>query len=143
MKPKHIAGGIALGVMLFVGGAMSIAGGGVARAQESGHQVIEMSAKKYEFAPTPHVKKGTHVELKVTATDHDHGVAIEVVADGAPANTPPGIVFDSPERCWKVKKGESVTIDFVANAAGTYTIKCCVDCGMGHRHMRGQIVVEE
>jgi heme/copper-type cytochrome/quinol oxidase subunit 2 len=113
------------------------------RAQTEGRQAVEMTAKKYEFSPTVHVKKGTSVELKVTAIDHDHGLDIATVPDGAAADTPPGLVFESPERCWKVKKGQTVTIDFLAQTPGTYTIKCCVDCGLGHRHMRGQIVVEE
>ena len=114
----------------------------LARAQE-GPQVIEMTAKKYDFTPTPHVKVGQHFQLKVTATDHDHGLDIDMVSDGAAKDTPPGLVADSPEKCWKVKKGGTITIDLTAHAPGTYTIKCCVDCGMGHRHMKGQIVVEQ
>jgi heme/copper-type cytochrome/quinol oxidase subunit 2 len=133
------------GVMLILLGAaagISAERPAVARAQE-GPQVFEMTAKKYDFTPTPHVKVGQHFELKVTATDHDHGVQIDMVPDGAPKDTPPGLVADSPENCWKIKKGDTVTIDLTAHAAGTYTIKCCVDCGMGHRHMRGQIVVDQ
>src|SRR6185437_643163 len=37
-------------------------------------QVIDMTAKKYTFTPSPvHVKKGTKVELRITSTDHNHG----------------------------------------------------------------------
>lgn len=142
MRNRIHGGALLLGAMLIVGSAVSFAGTSTIGSQDSAPQVFEMTAKKYEFSPTPHVKKGQRVELKVTADDHDHGVAIEVTPDGAAEGSTPGIVFDSPQRCWKIKKGESATIDFVASIPGTYTIKCCVDCGMGHRHMRGQIVVE-
>jgi len=34
-------------------------------------QVIDVTAKKYEFSPSPiRVKQGTKVQLKITATDH-------------------------------------------------------------------------
>lgn len=114
------------------------------RQQDQAAQVIEMTAKKYEFSPSPlHVKKGQKIQLKVTATDHDHGLKIPLVPDGADKTGTPGLVFTSPQDCWKVKKGNTVTIEFVAQTPGTYTFKCCVDCGMGHRHMRGEIIVDE
>jgi heme/copper-type cytochrome/quinol oxidase subunit 2 len=44
------------------------------RAQNQNAFVIEITAKKYEYSISPvHVKIGTKVKLKVTATDHDHG----------------------------------------------------------------------
>lgn len=113
----------------------------VVRAQDSGVQVIEMTAKKYEFSPV-HVKAGTKVQLKVTATDRDHGIAIDAVPEGAAKDAAPGLVIDSPEKCWKLPKGEPVTINFTAQTAGTYQIKCCVHCGLGHGGMKGTIVVE-
>ena len=51
--------------------------------------------------------------------------------------------FTSAEECWKIKKQETVMIEFVAQTPGTYTIKCCVECGMGHGHMKGKIIVDE
>jgi cytochrome c oxidase subunit II len=118
--------------------------GFVAHAQDQNVQMITMEAKKYEFPPSPiHVKKGQKVQLKITATDHDHGVKFPAVPDGADPKGTPGLVFTSPQDCWKIKKTESVTIEFVAQTAGTYTFKCCVDCGMGHHHMKGQIIVDE
>ena len=107
-------------------------------------KVIEMSAKKYEFSGSPiHIKKGTKVQLKVTSTDREHGVKLSVVADGAPSNSAPGLIVTCPQECVKVKKGETQTIEFVAQTPGTYSFKCCVDCGMGHHHMKGQIIVDE
>ena len=40
-------------------------------------QVIGLTAKKYEYSPSPvHVKIGTKVQLRITAVDHDHGFKI-------------------------------------------------------------------
>ena len=115
-----------------------------ARTQDQNAQVIEMTAKKYEFSASPiHLKKDQKVQLRITATDHDHGVKIPVVPDGADKTGTAGLVFASFQDCWKIKKGETVTIDFVAQTPGTYTFKCCVDCGLGHRRMKGQIIVDE
>ena len=114
------------------------------RAQDQNVQVIDMTATKYDFPPSPvHVKKGQKVQLKITSTDRDHGVKIPLVPDGADPKGAPGLIFTSPEECWKIKKQETVSIEFVAHTPGTYTFKCCVDCGMGHRHMKGQIIVDE
>ena len=106
-------------------------------------QVIELTAKKYEYSPSPvHVKAGTKVQLKITATDHDHGFKIGAVPDDAQANGTAGLVLTSPQDCWQLKKGETTTIEFLAQTAGTYTFRCCHTCGLGHRGMKGQIVVD-
>jgi heme/copper-type cytochrome/quinol oxidase subunit 2 len=34
-------------------------------------------------------------------------------------------------------------IEFLAQTPGTYTFKCCHTCGLGHRGMKGQIIVEQ
>lgn len=112
--------------------------------QDQNAQVINITAKKYEFNPSPlHVKKGQKIELRVTATDHDHGFKISTFPDGADRKGPAGVIFTSPEDCWKIKKGDTVTIEFVAQTSGTYTFKCCVDCGLGHRRMKGELIVDE
>ena len=111
-------------------------------AQDQNVRVIEPTAKKYEYFGSPvHVKAGTRVQLKVTAADHDHGFKIALVPDGAEANGA-GLVLTSPQDCWQLKKGETTTIEFVAQTPGTYTFKCCHTCGLGHRGMKGQIVVD-
>ena len=112
-------------------------------AQDQEIRVIELTAKKYEYSPSPfHVKAGAKVQLKITATDHDHGFKIANVPDGSEPNSKPGLVFASPQECWQLKKGETTTIEFYAQAVGTYTFKCCHTCGLGHRGMKGQIVVD-
>jgi heme/copper-type cytochrome/quinol oxidase subunit 2 len=112
------------------------------RAQNQDGLVIEITAEKYEYSISPvHVKIGTKVLLKITATDHDHGFKIAAVPDGSVPNGAGGLIFTSAQDCRQLKKGETTTIDFLAKTAGTYTFKCCHTCGLGHRGMKGQIVV--
>ena len=106
-------------------------------------QVVEVTAKKYEYSPAPiHVKAGTKVQLKITASDHDHGFKIGTVPDGAMPKDTAGLIFTSAQDCWQLKKGETSTIEFLAQTPGTYTFKCCHTCGLGHKGMKGQIVVD-
>jgi cytochrome c oxidase subunit II len=113
------------------------------RAQNQDVQVIEITAKKYEYSVSPvHVKAGTKVQLKITATDHDHGFKIGTVPDGAMPKDTSGLIFTSAQDCWQLKKGETTTIEFSAQTPGTYTFKCCHSCGLGHKGMKGQIIVE-
>jgi cytochrome c oxidase subunit II len=115
----------------------------VAEAQEP--QVIEMTAKKYDFSPgLVHVKAGTTVTLKITATDRPHGFRIDTVPDGAAKDSAPGLVLASPapNDCYRLEKGQQVSIEIHAKTPGTYTFKCCVHCGLGHGGMKGQIIVD-
>ena len=113
-------------------------------AQDQNAQVIELVAKKYEYSPAPvHVKAGSMVRLKITAVDHDHGFKISAVPDGAIPNGNGGLIFSSGQECWQLKKGETTTIEFLAQTPGTYTFKCCHTCGLGHKGMKGQIIVEQ
>ena len=122
--------------------AMLFSMSSLAQGQDQETQVIELTAKKYEYSPSPvHVKAGTKVELKITATDHDHGFKIGTTPDGVEQSTTPGLVFASSQDCWLLKKGETTTIEFLAQTTGTYTFKCCHICGLGHRNMKGQIIV--
>jgi cytochrome c oxidase subunit 2 len=116
---------------------------GPALAQNDSAQVIEVTAKKYEYSPaTIHVKSGAKIQLKITATDHDHGFSIGTAPDGAGSNGSMGLVFTSPQECWQLQKGATTTIEFLAQTPGTYSFKCCHVCGLGHRGMKGQLVVD-
>ncbi len=127
-----------LGLAIFLSLSWSV------RAQVQPAQVIEVTAKKYEYSSSPfHVKIGTKVQLKITATDHDHGFKISAVQDGGLTNGAAGLIFSSPQDCWQLKKGERTTIEFLAQTPGTYTFKCCHTCGLGHKGMMGQIIVEQ
>jgi cytochrome c oxidase subunit II len=112
-------------------------------AEDQKVQVIELTAKKYEYSPSPvHVKIGTKVQLRITAVDHDHGFKIGVDPDAGKANGKSGLVFASPQDCWQLKKGETTTIEFLAQVSGTYTFRCCHTCGLGHRGMKSEVVVD-
>jgi cytochrome c oxidase subunit 2 len=124
--------------------AVSLLQPGPVSAQDQKVQVIELTAKKYEYSGSPvHVKAGTKVQLKITATDHDHGFKIYSTPDGVDANGSAGLVFASPQECWQLKKSETTSIEFLAQTPGTYTFKCCHRCGLGHGGMKGQIVVDQ
>ncbi|MGH9774767.1 MAG: cupredoxin domain-containing protein [Candidatus Acidiferrales bacterium] len=117
----------------------------VTRAQDQSPQVIEMTAKKYEYSPSPvHVKAGTKVQLKITATDRVHGFKLSTTPDGAPKSAAPGLVLTSPapNDCYRLEQGQQVTVEFTANTPGTYSFKCCVHCGLEHGSMKGQLIVD-
>jgi len=103
----------------------------LAQARDSsgatGVHEIPMTAKKYEYTPSSiHVKKGEHVRLLITAVDHDHGFKL-------PA-------FDIQQ---ELRKGETTTVEFTPDKAGTFRFACSHVCGFGHRGMKAELVVEE
>ena len=107
-------------------------------------KVIEMTAKKYEYAPSEiRVKKGTRVQLKIRATDRTHGFKIALYPEGAGESGAPGLKFDPQQDNWKLAENEERIIEFVAERAGSYPFKCSVFCGLGHRGMKGVLIVEE
>jgi cytochrome c oxidase subunit 2 len=138
-----------LPVPLFLAAILSLTSGtdsrraNPAQASTQNVKVIEVSAKKYEYTPSSiHVKQGMKVQLRITATDHTHGFKMEAFSDGSDKKGSPGLAFTSPQDCWKIEKGQSATIEFVAQTSGTYSFKCCIRCGLGHGGMKGQLVVD-
>ena len=98
-----------------------------APAAEPDAHDIQVTARKYEFAPsTITVKKGEHVKVTITAVDHDHGFKLEAFG------------IDK-----LLTKGQATTIEFTADKAGTFPFLCSHFCGMGHGKMKGQLVVQE
>jgi heme/copper-type cytochrome/quinol oxidase subunit 2 len=125
--------------MSLLGFALSFSVPSSVRAQTQEVQVIEITARKYEYSGSPiHVKLGSKVKLKINATDHDHGFKID---EGTPSRAQ-GLVFTSAQDCWLLKKGETTIIEFLAQTPGTYTFKCCHTCGLGHKGMKGEIIVD-
>jgi cytochrome c oxidase subunit 2 len=128
-------------VMIIAAGNSSVP----AVAAQGDVKEVSVSAKKFEFTPAEiRVKAGSRVRLVITSTDREHGIEINPVAEGADKKGAAGLKFDAsiskPE--FKLPKDQSVQIEFTAEQPGTYTFKCSVVCGMGHRSMKGQIVVE-
>jgi cytochrome c oxidase subunit 2 len=87
---------------------------------------IRMTAKKYEYDPAViTVKQGQRVRLIITALDHDHGFKIDALH------------VDE-----LLKKGESTAIEFTADMTGTFPFQCSHFCGLGHKGMKGELIVE-
>ena len=106
-------------LVLLIAGAL-----GVLAQSESNE--IKVTAKKYDFSPSAiHVKKGEHVKLVITATDKDHGFKLDA--------------FQIDQL---LKKGEATTVEFTADRAGTFPFECSHFCGLGHKKMKGELVVE-
>jgi heme/copper-type cytochrome/quinol oxidase subunit 2 len=110
---------------------------------EAPPQVIMMTAKSFEFSPTViHIKAGKKVQLKVTSKDITHAIRVNPFADNRPAGTSPGLSFTYGEDCWKLRPGETVTIELIAYNPGTYTYSCCKKCGPDGSKMEGHLIVD-
>jgi len=70
------------------------------------------------------VKQGEHVRLIIMPLDHDHGFKIDA--------------YHIDEL---LKKGEPTTIEFTADTTGTFAFQCSHFCGLGHKGMKGELVV--
>jgi cytochrome c oxidase subunit 2 len=98
------------------------AGTGVRGAHE-----IQVTLRKYEFSPgSLRVRKGEQVKLILAAADHDHGFKLDD--------------FNINQ---KIPKGTTVVVEFTADKAGTFQFRCSSVCGLGHRNMKGTLIVEE
>jgi hypothetical protein len=70
-------------------------------AQNQEVEVIKVTAEKYQYSPAPiHENMGAKVQLKITATDHDHGFKIDTVPDRTAPGGTPGLIFVSVQDCW-------------------------------------------
>jgi plastocyanin len=92
--------------------------------QDEQVQVIEVTAKKYVFNPSPiRVKQGARVRLRFTALDKDHGFKVNPYPDGADAGSPPGLVFAPHDDCVTLAKGNLTEVDFVARSNGNLLLQ--------------------
>jgi len=98
-----------------------------AAGDNAGAVEITVAARKYEFNPNIiTVKQGDRVRLVITSSDRDHGFKLEAFKINQ-----------------ELKKGKPTTIEFTADKAGTFPFLCSTICGLGHRKMRGKLVVEQ
>lgn len=87
--------------------------------------VRQIVMKKWEIDPARvEVPQGAHVELVVTSTDVEHGIAV------------PALGINEP-----VQPEHPAVIRFLAQTPGTYPMRCSVLCGRGHDQMTGVIVI--
>jgi heme/copper-type cytochrome/quinol oxidase subunit 2 len=109
-------------------GATAIIAPGKALAQETGADVKEFHIKltRYKFTPSViRVHQGDKVRLMLEGMDLEHGFYI-----------------DDYDLDVKVRHAELKTLEFVADKAGAYRIRCSVTCGPLHPFMTGKLVVE-
>lgn len=91
-----------------------------------GVRTIEVKAINFEFDPARIVvRQGEMVRLQVTSEDVMHGIGIAG--------------FDIDRR---LPPGETVTVEFTADKAGTHRFHCTIYCGEGHDQMHGELVVQ-
>jgi heme/copper-type cytochrome/quinol oxidase subunit 2 len=98
-----------------------------ATTEVPGVREIRVTLRKYDFTPgVLRVKKGEQVRLVMAAEDHDHGFRLDD--------------FNINQ---KIPKGTTVVVAFTADKAGTFQFRCSIVCGLGHRGMKGTLVVDE
>ncbi|MBI2410549.1 MAG: cupredoxin domain-containing protein [Candidatus Kerfeldbacteria bacterium] len=93
----------------------------------STQKTFTIEASQFTFSPsTITVKKGDTVTLNLKSNDTTHGFSLPD--------------FNISET---LTPGKTVTVEFVADKAGTFSFACNVVCGAGHTEMTGSLVVEE
>lgn len=96
-------------------------------ATASAPRVVEIVASRFAFEPHRiEAVEGESLRLVVSSADGVHGVEIKKF------------------RVKKLipRKGETISIDFVASAPGTFEILCSEYCGDQHNDMKGTLVVQ-
>jgi cytochrome c oxidase subunit 2 len=89
-------------------------------------QTVDVIASRFKFEPAIiTVTQGDSVRLRLHSSDRTHGIAIKAFRIKAPI--PQG--------------GQGVTVEFVADQAGTFDFTCSEYCGTGHGGMKGSLVV--
>jgi cytochrome c oxidase subunit 2 len=89
-------------------------------------KTIDVTASRFQFEPaTILVAQGDTVRLRLHSADRTHAFAIK--AFHVRAVIPKG--------------GETVTVEFVADQAGTFAFTCSEYCGTGHSRMKSKLVV--
>lgn len=89
-------------------------------------KTFEVKADNYQFIPdTIEVNQGDKVIIKALAVDKDHGFSIKQFN------------IDQP-----LLKGQWVTMEFVADRVGEFTIRCSKFCGWKHFWMKGKLIVK-
>jgi cytochrome c oxidase subunit 2 len=87
--------------------------------------VRQIIMKKWEIVPNRlEIPQGARVELVVSSTDVEHGLAV------------PGLGINEP-----VQPEHPAVIRFLAQTPGTYPMHCSIACGRGHDRMTGAIVI--
>jgi heme/copper-type cytochrome/quinol oxidase subunit 2 len=95
------------------------------KAAPSAARTVRIEARSFEFSPPViHVQQGERVNIELVAADVVHGLYIdgygyEIVAD----------------------PGQTATLTFIADKAGSFRLRCSVTCGALHPFMIGKLNV--
>ncbi len=114
--------------------ALAAAPAASAKVAKSGHaapadqpKVIQIVAHKFAFEPNRiTLKKGVPVTFQLTSKDVKHGFYIR------------GLKVDE-----EIEPGKTTEVTITPDKAGTFPTICDHLCGLGHKHMKMTVVVEE
>jgi cytochrome c oxidase subunit II len=113
--------GVALALLLVV-----LAGSARKSFADAGPPVVEITAKRFAFAPdTIHLKKDQTVRLRLHSDDVTHGFFLRALK------------IDS-----EILPGQDTEIEVTPHVAGSFTTICDHFCGANHGNMKMTIVVE-
>lgn len=97
----------------------------VPEAEAAEVKEFNITLRRYHFIPpTIEVNQGDRVRINLMSEDVDHGFYL----DGYDINT-------------KVSAFKRETIEFTADRAGSFQMRCSVTCGVYHPIMRGKLTV--
>ncbi len=121
MKRREFLKGIFLGATALIAPKEVLA-----EKNKSDVSEFHITLSRYKFEPSViKVKQGDNVRLVVEGLDLEHGLYI-----------------DGYDISVKVRHAESKTLEFTADKAGAFKIRCAVVCGPLHPFMTGKFVVE-
>ena len=120
LSPRWIIIGLLALAIAFVPNPIALAARSAGAARH-----FRIEASSYQYTPEAiHVNPGDHVTIDLVSTDVVHGLYI----DGYDLN-----VTADP--------GQTATLSFVANQAGSFRMRCSVTCGALHPFMIGKFNV--
>ena len=89
-------------------------------------RVINMTVENWKFTPNAiTLKKGEKVTMHLTGVSGIHGFASKDLGINV-----------------SIQAGETKDVDIPTDTTGTFSFRCSIPCGPGHRDMTGMIVVE-
>lgn len=100
--------------------------GAALSAQPAVVRTIDIDAKNWAFSPSVILAgRGEQVTVRVHGQEGIHSFAI------------PDLGINQ-----RVEAGETVEIKIPTDRIGTFSFKCSVPCGAGHRDMKGSITIQ-
>ena len=124
---RQIGLGAVLAVASCAGAAPSpSAVSNAARPAVRAEQVVQVTAKRFEFTPSViRLKAGVPAVIELTTLDRRHGFAA------------PDLGIDE-----EIAPGKPTVVRFTPDRPGEFPFHCSVFCGEGHEGMSGRILVE-